>query len=158
MPRVKHIKTVGKLLYPPREVATWFGVSNRTLRLWEQAGDIAPPERGPNDQRVYRWHHIKQIAHRARAELRSELILSTEKDPNGLYPPPEILERLYRIEFFGGDEPEHGLAQLEGLARELGLSANTCKVLVKEAMQRPRADQTRAQLLKVLFLDAGGDA
>lgn len=145
---------VPALLYPSEMVADWFGVSLNDLLHLEESGEIPKSETGPKGEKIYRRHHVGQIAEKLRSRLRQEMKEWSQSHPDEPYPPEEFLERLYRIEFFGSEDPGHGLDQLEGLAREKGLTKETTDNLIRDALSRPRADSIRLQLLKVLLADS----
>jgi DNA-binding transcriptional MerR regulator len=134
--------------YSPAEICEWFDIPRTTLFRWEDSGEVPRAERGPRGQRIYRQRHLRRIADVVRTKAHDEISLSERHDLEG---PSELLERVYKAELFGSDDPKHGLEQLKGLATGRDLSPKTVRILVNEALGRPRGDDLRRQVWDLLL-------
>jgi hypothetical protein len=147
-------KKIGELLFSPSQVAEWFDVSRPTLFRWEKEGLLEKPDRGPRGERIYHRYHLVKISNLVKQRMRTDLGRTSEESTDNPIPSIETLERLYKMELFCSDNPEHGLEQLRGLAASNGLNQSTCNTLINEIQVRPRGDVTRTEILKILLLDS----
>lgn len=145
---------VKKFIYTSSQILDWFGIDNNTLLQWEQNGEIEKPEYLPSGERLYKKHQVEKIAKIVRLEIRKELDKLAAGDSKEILPPASLQEALYKVEFFSGEEIDHALQQIEGLAIQNGLSEGMCNTLVHEALMRPKADPVRHHIWKIMLKDS----
>jgi DNA-binding transcriptional MerR regulator len=141
--------------FAPAEICSWFNIPRTTLFRWESLGDIPRAERGVKGERIYRREHLCRVADILRKKLAEEVQESIKNNPKGAVPPLELLERLYRAEFFADKNPRDGLRQLQGLALNRALSQETIAALANKALSLPPQDRLRAKIWSVLALNDG---
>ncbi len=133
------------------QLSKWFGIPRTNLFRWETEKRIPPTRRNNKGNRIYTQRHLTALFCCIRKQLTRhiEIIASTD----GECPPPELLERLYRVEFFGGKH-RHGLEQLANLARSYRLTEETIATLMRFALSLPRGHKVRRMVFaKIGVLD-----
>lgn len=138
--------------YTPAEVCEMFGIPRTTLFRWEELSSFPPPVRDEEKKsRVYREEDLKNIASLVRKKIREDINANSQYSAEREYPPRDLEEKLYRLEFIADKDKRTSLQMLSVLSERQILSSETMTMLQEELRKRPAGDPIRKRILELLL-------
>lgn len=138
-------------LYSPGEVCELFDLARTTLFRWEELDEIPRAIRDDKDRRTYRWEHLQSIARLVRKKIGEDINTPSRYSADQEYPPPQLAEQLYRLEFIMEEDQRRALRMLSALSEKHRFSKVTLDLLLEKVRERPSGDPVRQQILELLM-------
>lgn len=137
--------------YTPGEVCDMFDLARTTLFRWEELDEIPRAIRDDKDRRTYRWEHLQSIARLVRRKIGEDINTPSRYSADQEYPPPQLAEQLYRLEFIMEKDPCRALRMLSALSEKHRFSKVTLDLLLDKVRERPSGDPVRQKILELLM-------
>lgn len=128
-----------------------FDLARTTLFRWEELDEIPKAIRDDKDRRIYRWEHLQSIARLVRKKIGEDINTPSRYSPDQEYPPPQLAEQLYRLEFVMERDQCRALRMLSALSEKHRFSKVTLDLLLESVRKRPCGDPVRQKILELLM-------